>query len=452
MHIHVPAGAVPKDGPSAGIAMATVLLSLMLERAVDRRTAMTGEVTLTGDVLPIGGLLEKVLAAHRAGIRTVILPADNEPDLESIPAEVREVVTFVPVSHVTQVWETVFPGLRLTDPGSGRQRMLDILKTLFMRHKDVAFRVPGAIGADSRILAVATPDLADLVFHAPLLRAIRRALAGGGARRAGAGEPRAPGGAQRPGARGDRLRAQATGSLAAGLRLAAAGPRQDRLRRRADDVALPAAAARGRGPGQRGGRCARVAAIATLIRNSTSSCGRPTRPRGYLGDLPRRLATLPRPRRRRTWCPAGRSPRSGCARRPSWCISTSRARSSCWWASTRPWALAGTGWPSRTSSTSRARSASEIACRILPLSGPGDPERPQRFEGAARPACPSGLKRDTVLDTMLLLCQCDLFVAGNTDLFHVAVAHGVPTIGLFSPQDDESLATRRRRVVAHRSP
>jgi ATP-dependent Lon protease len=110
-HIHVPAGAVPKDGPSAGIAMATVLLSLMLRRAVDRRTAMTGEVTLTGDVLPIGGLLEKVLAAHRAGIRTVIMPADNEPDLESIPAEVREAVTFVPVSHVTQVWETVFPGL-----------------------------------------------------------------------------------------------------------------------------------------------------------------------------------------------------------------------------------------------------------------------------------------------------------------------------------------------------
>ncbi len=110
-HIHVPAGAVPKDGPSAGIAMATVLLSLMLGRAVDRRTAMTGEVTLTGDVLPIGGLLEKVLAAHRTGIRTVIMPADNEPDLESIPEEVREVVTFVPVSHVSQVWEHVFPGL-----------------------------------------------------------------------------------------------------------------------------------------------------------------------------------------------------------------------------------------------------------------------------------------------------------------------------------------------------
>ena len=109
VHIHVPAGAIPKDGPSAGIAMATVLLSLMLGKPVDRRTAMTGEITLTGQVLAIGGLLEKVLGAHRVGIRRVILPADNEPDLEAIPEEVREVVEFVPVSHVDQVWEAVFP-------------------------------------------------------------------------------------------------------------------------------------------------------------------------------------------------------------------------------------------------------------------------------------------------------------------------------------------------------
>jgi len=109
VHIHVPAGAIPKDGPSAGIAMATVLLSLLLERPVDRRTAMTGEITLTGQVLAIGGLLEKVLAAHRVGIRKIIIPATNESDLENIPEEVREVVEFVPVSHVDQVWEAVFP-------------------------------------------------------------------------------------------------------------------------------------------------------------------------------------------------------------------------------------------------------------------------------------------------------------------------------------------------------
>ena len=110
VHIHLPAGAVPKDGPSAGIAMASVLLSLLLGRSIDRRTAMTGEITLTGAVLPIGGLLEKVLAAHRVGIRRVIIPADNEVDLAEIPAEVREGVEFVPVSHVDEVWEAIFPG------------------------------------------------------------------------------------------------------------------------------------------------------------------------------------------------------------------------------------------------------------------------------------------------------------------------------------------------------
>ena len=110
-HIHLPAGAVPKDGPSAGIAMASVLLSLMLKKNVDRRTAMTGEITLTGAVLPIGGLLEKVLAAHRLGIRTIIIPADNESDLESIPDEVREEIEFVPVANLDEAWEAIFPGI-----------------------------------------------------------------------------------------------------------------------------------------------------------------------------------------------------------------------------------------------------------------------------------------------------------------------------------------------------
>ncbi len=110
-HIHLPAGAVPKDGPSAGIAMASVLLSLMLNKNVDRRTAMTGEITLTGAVLPIGGLLEKVLAAHRLGIRTIVIPADNESDLESIPDEVREAIEFVPVANLDEAWEAIFPGI-----------------------------------------------------------------------------------------------------------------------------------------------------------------------------------------------------------------------------------------------------------------------------------------------------------------------------------------------------
>jgi ATP-dependent Lon protease len=109
IHIHLPAGAVPKDGPSAGIAMASVLLSLMVNKPIDRRTAMTGEITLTGAVLPIGGLTDKVLAAHRVGINRIILPATNEVDLDDIPAEVREEIEFIPVSHVDEVWDTILP-------------------------------------------------------------------------------------------------------------------------------------------------------------------------------------------------------------------------------------------------------------------------------------------------------------------------------------------------------
>jgi ATP-dependent Lon protease len=89
-HIHVPAGAVPKDGPSAGVAMATALVSAMSGRPVRRELAMTGEITLRGHVLPIGGVKEKVLGAHRAGIQHVILPAENEADLDDLPREVRE--------------------------------------------------------------------------------------------------------------------------------------------------------------------------------------------------------------------------------------------------------------------------------------------------------------------------------------------------------------------------
>jgi len=111
VHIHIPAGAIPKDGPSAGIAMASVLLSLLVKKSIDRRTAMTGEITLTGDVLPIGGLLEKVLAAQRVGIRRVIVPQANEVDIDDIPDEVREAVEFVPVAHVAEVWDTIFPGI-----------------------------------------------------------------------------------------------------------------------------------------------------------------------------------------------------------------------------------------------------------------------------------------------------------------------------------------------------
>jgi ATP-dependent Lon protease len=103
VHLHVPAGAVPKDGPSAGVTMTTALASLLSGRPVRSDVAMTGEVSLTGRVLPIGGVKQKLLAAHRAGITTVLIPARNEPDLDDVPAEVREALTIHPVSDVREV-------------------------------------------------------------------------------------------------------------------------------------------------------------------------------------------------------------------------------------------------------------------------------------------------------------------------------------------------------------
>jgi ATP-dependent Lon protease len=105
IHIHVPAGAVPKDGPSAGVTMATALASAITRRRVRKDVAMTGEITLRGRVLPIGGVKEKVLAAHRAGIRTVIMPRENEKDLEEIPVDVMAELTIKLVDHADEVLE-----------------------------------------------------------------------------------------------------------------------------------------------------------------------------------------------------------------------------------------------------------------------------------------------------------------------------------------------------------
>ena len=104
IHIHVPAGAVPKDGPSAGVTIATALVSLLTERSVRSDVAMTGEITLRGQVLPVGGIKQKVLAAARVGLKTVILPKRNEPDLEEIPEEIRAEMTFVFADQVDDVF------------------------------------------------------------------------------------------------------------------------------------------------------------------------------------------------------------------------------------------------------------------------------------------------------------------------------------------------------------
>jgi ATP-dependent Lon protease len=103
IHIHVPTGAVPKDGPSAGVTIATALASLLTGRPVRADVGMTGEITLRGQVLPVGGIKEKVLAAHRAGLRIVILPKRNEKDLDDLPEEVRKEMTFILADRAEEV-------------------------------------------------------------------------------------------------------------------------------------------------------------------------------------------------------------------------------------------------------------------------------------------------------------------------------------------------------------
>lgn len=119
VHIHVPAGAIPKDGPSAGITMATALISTLTKRLVRKDVCMTGEITLRGHVLPVGGIKEKVLAAHRAGIKKVVLPEENEKDLELVPEHVRKELDFTFVSHMDEVLKIA---LSPSPPAGERER------------------------------------------------------------------------------------------------------------------------------------------------------------------------------------------------------------------------------------------------------------------------------------------------------------------------------------------
>jgi ATP-dependent Lon protease len=109
LHIHIPAGATPKDGPSAGITIATAVLSLLREKPIPREIAMTGELTLSGRVLPVGGIKEKILAARRAGVKTVILPKKNEKNLDDIPDYIKQEMHFVLVEHIQEVLDLTLP-------------------------------------------------------------------------------------------------------------------------------------------------------------------------------------------------------------------------------------------------------------------------------------------------------------------------------------------------------
>jgi len=125
VHVHVPAGAVPKDGPSAGVTMATAIASLVRQEPVSEEVGMTGEITLTGQVLPIGGVREKALAAQRAGLKRVIIPRENEPDLSELPPETRDALVFVLADSIDDVFAAAFNGAAVRKPravaGTGRQ-------------------------------------------------------------------------------------------------------------------------------------------------------------------------------------------------------------------------------------------------------------------------------------------------------------------------------------------
>jgi ATP-dependent Lon protease len=113
IHIHIPEGAIPKDGPSAGITIATSIVSALVRKAVKRKVAMTGEITLRGRVLPIGGLKEKIIAAHRGKVKTIIIPKENEKDLKDIPSRILNALEIISVEHMDEVLKAA---LVLEDP------------------------------------------------------------------------------------------------------------------------------------------------------------------------------------------------------------------------------------------------------------------------------------------------------------------------------------------------
>jgi ATP-dependent Lon protease len=151
IHVHVPAAAVPKDGPSAGVAMLASLYSLLKNQTADPSVAMTGEITLRGLVLPVGGIKEKVLAGHRAGMKTIILPARNEPDLFDVPTEVKSDLRFVFAETIEDVLSTAIPGYRATgsrprEGGGGNRRAKAVRASKKVRNSQAKHDRPSASG------------------------------------------------------------------------------------------------------------------------------------------------------------------------------------------------------------------------------------------------------------------------------------------------------------------
>jgi ATP-dependent Lon protease len=147
VHIHVPTGAIPKDGPSAGVTITVALASLFTGRPVDAKTAMTGEMTLSGLVLPVGGIKEKVLAARRAGIRKIILPKANEHDLQKLPENVRRELEIVLVERIEEALQTAIPSLNGRQESTSRQASASTVGSITSPTSQVASKVRGRVEA-----------------------------------------------------------------------------------------------------------------------------------------------------------------------------------------------------------------------------------------------------------------------------------------------------------------